>query len=182
MHLPYSSISSCLIDYYFTKIYSRQIINSKKTIQPMNIIGLHDMFSIYQMLQLSSSNEFDQLCQKKIDDNSEDSQVKNYNHYLERCGLVDLIDLYHQCQWKSSTDILEFNHNHIQTKLDRLFFNQLYPTLLVDHPLSDCLPEKSISRVNNLFKLLVFHLIIVILELSSTYILYIFILIIGYTK
>ena len=163
MHLQYSSISSWLIDYYFTKIYSQQLINSKKNIQPMNIIGLHDMFSIYQMLQCSSSsNEFDQLCQKKIEANFDDSTVKNYNHYLERCGLIDLIDLYRQCQLKSSNDTIEFNHNHIQSKLDRLFYNHLHSTSLVDYPLpppSDSLPEKSISRVILPFNLLahLFH-------------------------
>ena len=135
------SISSWLIENYFTKIYSSQIQTSIKSIQPLNIIGLHDMFSINQILQLNT-NEFEQLCRNKLNENLEDSQVKIYNNYLERCGLIDLIDLFHQCQ---SKEIFVFNSNQINNQLDRLFFQHLYPSISIPEQISS---DSSISRVN----------------------------------
>lgn len=135
------SISSWLIDIYFTKIYSSQISTSFKSIQPLNIIGLHDMFSIHQMLQFHT-NEFDQLCSNKLKKNFDDNQVNVYNHYLERCGLIDLIDLFHQC---SAKETFVFHVNQIHNQLDRLFYQHLHPTISIPEQIH---LDSSISRVN----------------------------------
>ncbi|CAF4135253.1 unnamed protein product, partial [Adineta steineri] len=121
-----STISSWLIDYYFTKIYSNQIKTSNKSIQPNNIIGLHDMFIIYQIIHSSTSSiEFLELCKKKIQNNKDDLILKNYNKYLNRCGLKDIIDLFHQCQIQTCIKMINFNINHVNNEIDRLFFDYL---------------------------------------------------------
>ena len=95
------SISSWIIDYYFTNIYLNKL-KSNKSIQPNNIIGFYDMFIIYQIIQSSSSlNEFLDLCKNKLKQIKNDFIVENYNNYLNRCGLIDIIDLFHQCQLNS---------------------------------------------------------------------------------
>ncbi|CAF1369605.1 unnamed protein product [Adineta steineri] len=121
-----STISSWLIDYYFTKIYSNQIKTSNKSIQPNNIIGLHDMFIIYQIIHSSTSSiEFLELCKKKFQNNKDDLILENYNKYLNRCGLKDIIDLFHQCQIQTCIKMIDLNINHINNEIDRLFFDHL---------------------------------------------------------
>jgi hypothetical protein len=123
-----------LIDYYFTKIYSNQIKISNKSIQAKNIIGLHDMFIIYQITQptSSSSTEFFELCKKKLQENQEDLIVKNYNNYLNRCGLKDIIDLFLECKLKSLIKTIDLTVNNINDEIDRLVL--------------DCLLEMSLER------------------------------------
>jgi hypothetical protein len=122
-----STISSWLIDYYFTKIYLKQIQNSNKSIQPNNIIGLHDMFIIYQIIQSSSSSskDFFELCKNKFYENKNNLILENYQNYLKRCGLIDIIDLFHQCKLKLFIKILNLNINNIKNEIDRLFFDYL---------------------------------------------------------
>ncbi len=121
-----STISSWLIDYYFTKIYSNQIKISNKSIQPNNIIGLYDMFIIYQIIQSSSSSkDFFELCKKKFQKNQNDLILENYNNYLNRCGLIDIIDLFHQCQLKLLIHMFYLNVNNVKNEIDRLFLDYL---------------------------------------------------------
>ncbi|CAF2979252.1 unnamed protein product [Rotaria sp. Silwood2] len=121
-----STISSWLIDYYFTKTYLSQVKISNKSIQPNIIIGLHDMFIIYQIIQTTStSKEFFELCKKKFQHIKDDLILDNYNNYLNRCGLKDIIDLFHQCKLKSFIKKFIFNINNVKNDIDRLILNYL---------------------------------------------------------
>ncbi|CAF4216476.1 unnamed protein product, partial [Rotaria sordida] len=121
-----STISSWLIDYYFTKTYLNQVKISNKSIQPNIIIGLHDMFSIYQIIQTTSTlKEFFELCKKKFQNIKNDLILDNYNNYLNRCGLNDIIDLFHQCKLKLFIIKIIFNINNIKNEIDRLILNYL---------------------------------------------------------
>ncbi|CAF3411726.1 unnamed protein product [Rotaria sp. Silwood1] len=121
-----STISSWLIDYYFTKAYLNQVKISNKSLQPNIIIGLHDMFIIYQVIQtISTSKEFFELCKKKFQDIKNDVLLDNYNNYLNRCGLKDIIDLFHQCKLKSFIKKIIFNINNVKNEIDRLILNYL---------------------------------------------------------
>ncbi|UJR20699.1 hypothetical protein I4U23_023820 [Adineta vaga] len=121
-----STISSWLIDHYFTKIYFHQIKSSNKSIQPNNIIGLHDMFIIYQIIQsTSTSTQFFELCKKKLYDIKDDLILENYKNYLNRCGLKDMIDLFQECKIKSSMKQMIINVNNINNEIDQLFFDYL---------------------------------------------------------
>jgi hypothetical protein len=91
----------------------------------MNIIGLHDMFIIYQILQSSSSKDFFELCKNKFHENKNNLILENYQNYLKRCGLIDIIDLFHQCKLKLFIKILNLNINNIKNEIDRLFFDYL---------------------------------------------------------
>ena len=51
--------------------------------------------------------------------------MENYNKYLQRCGLSDLIDLFHQCQVESSMHSLTLHSSQVQTDFDRLVFEYL---------------------------------------------------------
>jgi len=79
------------------------------------------MYIIYQIVCSSSIDEFHQVCQRKFDGNRTDL----YENYLKRCGLLDLIDLFHQCQLKSTIQTIEFQQENIRTELDRLFIRNL---------------------------------------------------------
>ncbi|CAF3405359.1 unnamed protein product [Rotaria sp. Silwood1] len=121
-----STISSWLIDYYFTKAYLNQVKISNKSLQPNIIIGLHDMFIIYQVIQtISTSKEFFELCKKKFQDIKNDVLLDNYNNYLNRCGLKDIIDLFHQCKLKSFIKKIIFNINNVKNEIDQLILNYL---------------------------------------------------------
>ena len=128
------SISSWMIDYYFTNIYLNQIKNTKKSVQPNNIIGFYDMFNIYQMIQSSaSSSEFLDLCKNKLKQIKNDRIVEKYNNYLNHCGLVDIIDLFHQCRLDSFINTMILSIYNIKSQIDRLFFEYL-----LDLPSSTC--------------------------------------------
>ncbi|CAF3256213.1 unnamed protein product [Rotaria socialis] len=121
-----STISSWLIDYYFTKFYFTQVKSSKKSVQPNNIIGLHDMFVIYQIIQSkSSSNEFFELCKNKLAEIENDALLDSYNNHLNRCGLKDIIDLLHQCKLKSLIKEITFTINNVKNEIDRLILSYL---------------------------------------------------------
>jgi hypothetical protein len=90
-----------------------------------NVIGSHDMFSIYQMIQSSSSIEFFQLCKNKLNQIKNDQILDNYNNYLNQCGLVDIIDLFHQCQLESFINTIILSIDNIKNHIDRLFFDYL---------------------------------------------------------
>jgi len=99
---------------------------SNKSIQPNSFIGLHDMFIIYQIIQPTlSSIEFYDLCKKKFQDIKNDLILENYNNYLNRCGLKDIIDLFHQCRLKSFLKMISFNFNNVSNEIDRLFAEYL---------------------------------------------------------
>jgi hypothetical protein len=149
-----STISSWLIDYYFTKIYSDQVKISSKSIQPNNIIGLHDMFIIYQIIQsTSSSTEFFELCKKKFEDIKDDLLLENYNNYLNRCGLKDIIDLFHQCKLKSLIKIFFLNVNNVKNEIDRLVFDYLLQIAL-EHSIHDEITQISTKETTeNIIKL-----------------------------
>lgn len=123
---PSSTLSSWLIDHYFTHIYCNQVKTTNKYLQPNSIIGLHDMFIVCQIVQASvTSKEFLDLCKKKVRRDVQHSTLENYNKYLQRCGLNDLIDLFHQCQVESSMNSLTFQSSQVQTDFDRLVFEYL---------------------------------------------------------
>jgi hypothetical protein len=107
--------------------------NSKST-APKNIIGFHDMFIVYQIIQSSSTlTDFVQLCQEKLEKSSEHvSLVEQYNQYLKRCGLTDLIDLWEECQLRSTMKMLVVTSDHVKTELDRLFLENLLQSASVD--------------------------------------------------
>ncbi|CAF4492103.1 unnamed protein product, partial [Rotaria sp. Silwood2] len=86
-----STISSWLIDYYFTKAYLNQVKNSNKSMQPNIIIGLHDMFIIFPIIHSTlTPTEFIQLCRNKFQEIKDNKILDHYNNYLNRCGLKDI--------------------------------------------------------------------------------------------
>jgi hypothetical protein len=115
----------------------------------MNIIGIHDMFIIYQILQSTSINNFFELCQKKIEENDKDLIVENYNNYLKRCGLIDIIDLFHQCKFKSFYLKIE----NIKNDIDRLLFNYLLQIALKHSIYDDKTQISTIETKQNILKL-----------------------------
>jgi hypothetical protein len=119
------SFSSWIVDFYFTKIYSNQIQITNKSVQPNNIIGFYDMFIIYQRIHSSSLIEFFQLCKNKIKQIKNDFILEDYKKYLNRCGLCDIIDLFHQCQLESFVNTITLSINSIRNDIDRLFFEYL---------------------------------------------------------
>jgi len=119
----------------------------------MNIIGLHDMFIIYQILQSSSSKDFFELCKNKMEDNTKDLIVENYNNYLHRCGLIDIIDLFHQCKFKSLIQIFNLNIENVQNDIDRLFFNYLLEIALEHSIYDDETRASTIETKQNILKL-----------------------------
>jgi len=115
-----STISSWIIDYYFSNIYLNQI---KTYFQPINIIGIYDMFMIYQVIHpLLTINDFYFLCQNKLKQIKNNFIIENYNQYLNRCGLIDIIDLFHQCQFDSLKKTIILSINNIQNNIDQLFY------------------------------------------------------------
>jgi hypothetical protein len=115
-----SSISSWIIDYYFLNIYSNQI---KTYLQPINIIGIYDMFMIYQVIHpLLTINEFYFLCKNKLKQIKNNFIIENYNKYLNRYGLIDIIDLFHQCQLDSLEKTIFLSINNIKNNIDQLFY------------------------------------------------------------
>ncbi|CAF2818103.1 unnamed protein product [Rotaria sp. Silwood2] len=135
-----STISSWLIDYYFTKTYLSQVKISNKSIQPNIIIGLHDMFIIYQIIQTTStSKEFFELCKKKFQHIKDDLILDNYNNYLNRCGLKDIIDLFHQCKLKSFIKKFIFNINNNYIKHTICTYLALLLDTRNEHALIHCL-------------------------------------------
>ncbi|CAF0793906.1 unnamed protein product [Adineta ricciae] len=128
-----STISSWLIDYYFTKIYFNQVKSSNKSIQPNNIIGLHDMFIIYQIIQSpSTSTQFFDLCKAKLSDKNDEVVLESYNNYLKRCGLKDIIDLFHDCRLPSLIKQVTFNITNVSNELEQLFCDHLLE-LAIEH-------------------------------------------------
>ncbi|CAF3807270.1 unnamed protein product [Rotaria sordida] len=151
-----SSISSWIVDYYFTKIYSNEIkLIHNKYLQPNNIIGFYDMFIIYQLIQSSSLFEFFQLCKNKLKQIKNDLILENYNNYLNRCGLIDIIDLFHQLKLESFINTIILSINNIKNDIDQLFFEYL----LELSSLSCCIYDVKTKLITyetkeNLFKLI----------------------------
>ncbi|CAF0840016.1 unnamed protein product [Rotaria sordida] len=151
-----SSISSWIVDYYFTKIYSNEIkLINNKYLQPNNIIGFYDMFIIYQLIQSSSLFEFFQLCKNKLKQIKNDLILENYNNYLNRCGLIDIIDLFHQLKLESFINTIILSINNIKNDIDQLFFEYL----LELSSLSCCIYDVKTKLITyetkeNLFKLI----------------------------
>lgn len=151
---PSSTISSWLIDHYFTSIYSQQVKSSKQSMQPNNIIGLHDMFIVYQIVHSSSASEFAELCKKKCHGIENDSSVESYNGYLSRCGLKDIIDLFHQCALKSCVKTIRFNVQNMNSDIDRLFADYLMEAAVI-HAVYDVEKQTSCTETReNVAKLL----------------------------
>lgn len=95
------------------------------------------MFIVYQIIHSSiSSIDFFELCQRKFQSKSDDIILENYNNYLKRCGLIDIIDLFHQCQLKTFIQIIHLNINHVKNEIDRLFFDHLLDISL-EHSIYD---------------------------------------------
>ncbi|CAF1567381.1 unnamed protein product [Rotaria sordida] len=151
-----SSISSWIVNYYFTKIYSNEIkLINNKYLQPNNIIGFYDMFIIYQLIQSSSLFEFFQLCKNKLKQIKNDLILENYNNYLNRCGLIDIIDLFHQLKLESFINTIILSINNIKNDIDQLFFEYL----LELSSLSCCIYDVKTKLITyetkeNLFKLI----------------------------
>jgi hypothetical protein len=121
-----SSISSWIIDYYFTEIFSKQIQIMNKSVQPKNIIGSYDMWMIYQGIQSTLSvRDFWNLCKNKFKQIQNDFILENYNNYLNRCGLIDIIDLIHQCQFDLMIQTIIFSIKNIKNDMDRLVLEYL---------------------------------------------------------
>jgi hypothetical protein len=51
--------------------------------------------------------------------------VENYKNYLNRCGLIDIIELFHQCQLDLVRKTIILTRNSIKNDIDRLFFEYL---------------------------------------------------------
>ncbi|CAF0824851.1 unnamed protein product [Rotaria sordida] len=151
-----SSISSWIVDYYFTKIYSNEIkLINNKYLQPNNIISFYDMFIIYQLIQSSSLFEFFQLCKNKLKQIKNDLILETYNNYLNRCGLIDIIDLFHQLKIESFINTIILSINNIKNDIDQLFFEYL----LELSSLSCCIYDVKTKLITyetkeNLFKLI----------------------------
>ena len=52
--------------------------------------------------------------------------IDNYNQYLKRYGLKDLINLWHQCRFESSTKFFILTVDQVNNELDRLFLDYLF--------------------------------------------------------
>ncbi|CAF4528543.1 unnamed protein product [Rotaria sp. Silwood2] len=72
-----------------------------------------------------NKKEFFELCKKKFQHIKDDLILDNYNNYLNRCGLKDIIDLFHQCKLKSFIKKFIFNINNVKNDIDRLILNYL---------------------------------------------------------
>ena len=121
-----SSISSWLIDFYFTE-YSEE--------QSSNIIGSYDMWMIYRWNQPSvSMMDFENLCRKKLKQVENDLILEEYNAYLNRCGLMDLIDLMHMCRSQLMTKTILLSMKNVKNQLDQLFFEYLLELSSTSYP------------------------------------------------
>jgi hypothetical protein len=115
------SISSWIIDYYYKELFSNQI---------MNIIGYYDMFRIYQIIQPSLSlMEILNLCKNKLKKIKNNLIIEDYNNYLSRCGLVDIIDIFHQCQFDSVIKTIVLSIENIKNDIDRLFLIDYFSSI-----------------------------------------------------
>jgi hypothetical protein len=140
-----SSISSWIIDYYFTEILFKQI---DKYVQPKNIIGCYDMWMIYRTIQPELSMiKFWNLCKNKLKKIPNDNLIEKYNNYLNRCGLIDIIDLFHQCQFDSILQTIIFSIKNIQNNMDQLFFEYL-----LELPSTSCEIETKLTTKENLLQ------------------------------
>ena len=84
------------------------------------------MFIISQIIQsTTTSNDLFQLCQLKLKKTTDHSLLDNYNQYLNRCGLTDFIDLWHQYQSEKSMDTIIFTLDQIQNSMDQLLIEHL---------------------------------------------------------
>jgi len=127
------SISSWIIDYYLTK----------KSLEPRNIIGIYDMFRISQVIQPSLSTiEFFDLCKNKLKQIKNNFLIENYNKYLNRCDLSDIIDIFHQCQFHLINNTMDLS---IKNNIDQLFFE--YLTELSSTEINENLIEN--SKISN---------------------------------
>lgn len=107
-----SSISSWIIDYYFENIQYKDKI----------IIGIYDMFIIYQIIDSTITLEkFFSLCENKLKENKSDFFIEKYNQYLNQYNLIDIIDIFHQCQFYSSDKIIVLKNENIHNHIDQLF-------------------------------------------------------------
>lgn len=113
------------------------------------------MFIIYQIIQSTTSpTEFFQLCEKKFQENSNDLILENYNNYLKRCGLIDIIDLFHQCKLKSFIQIFNLTINNIKNEIDRLFFDHLLDISLEQSIYDEKTQMNTVETKQNIIKLL----------------------------
>ena len=111
------------------------------------------MFIIYQITQSSSLTEFFKLCKRKFNEMKNDFVLENYNNYLNRCGLNDIIDLFHQSKLKTLIKIIILNINNIKNEIDQLIFNYLLEIAL-ERFIYDENTQLSIAETNqNILKL-----------------------------
>lgn len=91
------------------------------------------MFIIYQIIQSpATSTQFFDLCKAKLSDKKDEVVLENYNNYLKRCGLKDIIDLFHDCRLPSLLKQVTFNIANVTNELEQLFCNHLLE-LAIEH-------------------------------------------------
>ena len=115
------------------------------------------MFIIYQIIQPTpapSSTQFFDLCKNKFQETTKDHLIlESYNNYLNRCGLKDMIDLFHICKLKSLVQNIVLSVHSVKNEIDRLVFDYLLEIAL-EHSIYDEITQIStVETSKNISKL-----------------------------
>lgn len=123
-----STISSWIIDLYFQEIHSTK-----------TILNCSQMFDIYRTFQSNIQlNEFVDCCQKKLTKSNEHCSIMiEYENYLNRCDLIDIFDILHQCQIESKFERVFLSKTNIRTEFDRMIFQHWSERSAVSVEISD---------------------------------------------
>ena len=129
-----STFSSSLVEFYFLRIYSDEIRSNSKSTAPRNLLGLQQMFLVAQLIRPAISfNEFFSACRNKLKKRTNDEFLTQYNSYLTRCGLTDLLDLWNDFP----IDSLTLTNEQIHDELDRIFLEHFFDVAVERSPNGD---------------------------------------------
>ena len=130
-----STLSSSLVEFYFLRVYSDEIRSNSESTAPRNLLGLQQMFLVAQLIRPAISfNEFFSACRNKLKKRTNDDEfLTQYNSYLTRCGLTDLIDLWNDFP----VDSLTLTNEQIHDELDRIFLEHFFDVSIERSPNDD---------------------------------------------